>query len=111
MRNRYWVIDGRQEVKNWDKECKSGERRLTQPAVQIMAFGTTMRAFSKCCVDYAGPFTIKITRGVSGKRYLCLFICSAIRAVHLEMTCSLSTTDFLNANGGHQGKTGRNYKQ
>ena len=103
VRNRYWVIDGRQEVKNWDKECKACERRRAQPAVQIMAplpksrLGTTMRAFAKCCVDYAGPFTTKITRRVSAKRYLCLFTCSATRAVHLEMACSLSTTDFLNA--------------
>ena len=35
--NRYWVIDGQQEVKNWDKECKSCERKRAQPAVQIMA--------------------------------------------------------------------------
>ena len=27
VRNRYWVIDGRQQVKNWGKECKSCERR------------------------------------------------------------------------------------
>ena len=27
VRSRYWVIDGRQEVKNWDQECKSCERR------------------------------------------------------------------------------------
>ncbi|XP_068723286.1 uncharacterized protein [Montipora capricornis] len=100
VRNRYWVIDGRQEVKNWDKECKACERRRAQPAVQIRAplpnsrLGTTMRAFAKCCVDYAGPFTTKITRRVSAKRYLCLFTCSATTAVHLEMACSLSTTDF-----------------
>ena len=90
VRNRYWVIDGRQEVKNWHKECQACEKRRAQPAVQIMAF-------AKCCVDYAGPFTTKITRRVSAKRYLCLFTCSATRAVHLEMACSLSTTDFLNA--------------
>ena len=59
--------------------------------------GTKMRAFAKYCVDYAGPFTTKITRRVSAERYLCLFTCSATRAVHLEMACSLSTTDFLNA--------------
>ena len=59
--------------------------------------GTKMRAFAKCCVDYAGPFTTNITRRVSAKRYLCLFTCSATRAVYLEMACSLSTTDFLNA--------------
>ena len=102
VRNRYWVIDGRQEVKNLDKECEVCERRRVQPSVQIMAplqrtrVGATMRAFAKCCVDYAGPFTAKITRRVSDKRYLCPFTCSATRAVHLEMACSLSTTDFLN---------------
>ena len=103
VRNRYRVIDGRQEVKNYDEECKVCERRRLQPSVQIMAplprtrVGTTMRAFAKCCVDYAGPFTTKITRRVSAERYLCLFTCSATRAVHLEMACSWSTTDFLNA--------------
>ena len=56
-----------------------------------------MRAFAKYCDDYAGPFTTKITRRVFAERYLCLFTCSATRAVHLEMACSLSTTDFLNA--------------
>ena len=90
-------------MKNWDKESKVCERRRVQPSAQIMAplprtrVGTTMRAFAKCCVDYAGPFTTKITRRVSAKRYLYLFTCSATRAVHLEMACSLSTTDFLNA--------------
>ena len=72
-------------MKNWDKESKVCERRRVQPSAQIMAplprtrVGTTMRAFAKCCVDYAGPFTTKITRRVSAKRYLYLF------------------TDFLNA--------------
>jgi len=99
----YWIIDGQQEVKNWDKECKVCGRRRAQPVVQIMAtllesrLGTTMRAFAKCCVDYAGPFTTTITRRVSAKRYLCLFACFATRAVHLEMAHSLSTADFLNA--------------
>ncbi|XP_068738521.1 uncharacterized protein [Montipora capricornis] len=69
--------------------------------------GTTMRAFAKCCVDYAGPFTTKITRRVSAKRYLCLFTCSATREVHLEMACSLSTTDFLNASSRMVATSGR----
>ena len=88
-------------MKNWDKDCKVCERRRTQPAVQIMAqksrLGTTMRAFAKCCVDYAGPFTTKTTRRVSAKRHLCQFTCSATREVRLEIACSLSSTDFLNA--------------
>ncbi|XP_068708020.1 uncharacterized protein [Montipora foliosa] len=66
VRNLYWVIDGRQEVKNWDKECKACERRGAQPAVQIMApltksrLGTTMRAFAKCCVDMLGPLQTRL---------------------------------------------------
>ena len=59
--------------------------------------GTTMRSFAKSCVDYAGPFVTKITRRVSAKRYLCLFICAATRTVHREMAFSLSSADFLNA--------------
>ena len=64
---------------------------------QQWRLGTRTRAFAKCCVDYTWPFTTKITRRVSAKRYLRLFTCSATGAVHLEMACSLSTTDFLNA--------------
>ena len=103
VRCRYWIIDGRQEVKNWDRECKACEKRRVKQAVQIIAplpesrLEYTMRAFAKTCVDYAWPFITKITRRVSAKRYLCLSTCSATRAVHLEMACSLSTTDFLNA--------------
>ena len=83
VRSRYWIIDGRQEVKNWDQEWKSCERRRAKPAAQIMAplptsrLGMPMRAFAKSCVDYAGPFVTKITRRVSAKRYLCLFTCPA----------------------------------
>ena len=90
VRNRYRVIDGQQEVKNWDQECKSCERRRAKPATQIMAplptsrLGMPMRAFAKCCVDYAGPFVTKITRRVSTKRYLCLFTCPASTKCSLE---------------------------
>ena len=119
VRNRYWVINGRQEVKNWDKECKVCERRRVQPSVQIMALlqrtrvGTTMRACAKCCVDYAGSFTTKITPRVSDKRYLCLFTCSATRAVHLEMAMFIEHHRFpenVQPNGSHQGKTRRSDK-
>ena len=80
VRSRYWVIDGRQEAKNWDQECKSCERRRAEPATQIMAplptsrLGMPMWAFARCCVDYAGPFVMKITRRVSAKRYVSFYL-------------------------------------
>ena len=111
VRSRYWVIDGRQEEKNWDQEWKSCERRRAKPATQIMAplptsrLGMPMRAFAKCCVDYDGPFVTKITRRVSAKRYLCLFTCSATRAVHLARNGVLTEhcrfPEGIQSDGGH----------
>ena len=94
--SRYWVIGG------W-QEGKKIERRCAKPATQIMAplptsrLGMLMRAFAKCCVDYAGPFVTKITTRLSTKRYLCRFTCPATRAVYLEIAFSLSTAHFLKA--------------
>ena len=60
--------------------------------------GKTMKAFDSCGVDFAGPFFTKMGRGKSkNKRYMCLFTCSATRAVHLELTFGLDTNSFLNA--------------
>lgn len=45
-----------------------------------------LRAFERVGVDYVGPYLTKQGRGKTrAKRYLCLFICLATRAVHLEM--------------------------
>ena len=33
VRHHYWIIDGRQEVENWDEECKACERRRAKPAM------------------------------------------------------------------------------
>ena len=79
----------------WQKTCTTGGSNYGYTSG--IETWNTMRAFAKCCVDYAGPFTTTITRRVSAKRYLCLFACFATRAVHLEMAHSLSTADFLNA--------------
>ena len=103
LRQKYWIINGREEIKRWKRECnvcKLGRRRRGE---QIMAplpearLGTSLRCFAHCGVDFAGPFVIKLTRKVTAKRYLCLFTCASTRAVHLEIAYSLDTASFLNA--------------
>ena len=103
LRQKYWIVNGREEIKRWKRECnvcKLGRRRRGD---QIMAplpearLGTSLRCFAHCGVDFAGPFVIKLTRKVTAKRYLCLFTCASTRAVHLEIACSLDTASFLNA--------------
>lgn len=45
----------------------------------------------------ADLFNVKISRNKIGKAYLLLFICLAIKAIHLELVSDLSTAAFLNA--------------
>ncbi|XP_070566968.1 uncharacterized protein [Ptychodera flava] len=52
--------------------------------------------FSSVYVDFFGPLFVKWRRGTT-KRYGCIFTCLAIRAVHIEVTHSLSTDSFIQA--------------
>lgn len=49
-------------------------------------------------IDFCGPFTIKEKKYRNRNRikvYVCIFVCMAIKAVHLEVVSDLSTDGFL----------------
>ena len=46
-------------------------------------------------VDYLGPYLVKVRRSPE-KRWICLFTCMKIRAVHLEVAYELSSSAFIN---------------
>ncbi|XP_071577731.1 uncharacterized protein [Temnothorax nylanderi] len=59
-----------------------------------------VKPFSVTGVEFAGPFlmTNRRARGTSSyKVYVCLFVCFAVKAIHLEIAFSLSTDSFLSA--------------
>ncbi|XP_008484590.1 uncharacterized protein LOC103521259, partial [Diaphorina citri] len=59
-----------------------------------------VKPFTNTGVDFAGPFSITLSkhRGVrTQKAYLCLFICLATKALHLELVSDLSKEAFVNA--------------
>ncbi|XP_045178062.2 uncharacterized protein LOC123538159 [Mercenaria mercenaria] len=102
--SRYWIIAAREEIREWEKRCAKCRRQKVQTSKQKMGplpverFGHSMRAFTNTAVDYAGPFITKQGRGKTRlKRYLCVFTCLTVRAVHLEIAYSLDTNSFLNA--------------
>ena len=104
LSSRYWVVAGREAIREWERECFGCRRRKTKASMQIMAplpsirVKMPLRAFARTAVDFAGPFFTKQGRGrVQQKRYLCLFTCVASRAVHLELAWGLDTDSFLNA--------------
>lgn len=104
LRSKFWIPRGRQIVRSIIGSCPECRRRFSTITVaQKMAplpkcRLTSIQAFEKIGVDYAGPFQTKQGRGKTrAKRYLCLFTCLTTRAVHLEMTYSLDTDSFIQA--------------
>ena len=104
LSTRFWIISGREEIREWEKQCSVCKRQKAKAATQIMAplpairVNVPLRAFAHTAVDFAGPFITVQGRGKRReKRYLCLFTCLASRAVHLEMAYGLDTDSFLNA--------------
>jgi hypothetical protein len=102
LRTRFWIIHGREVVKEIESKCTWCKRHKAKPAQQVMAplpktrLGLPLRAFARVGIDYAGPIFTKQGRSKARmKRYLCLFTCLATRAVHLEMAWGLDTDSFL----------------
>lgn len=71
---------------------------------------TTNKAFTHVGVDFAGLFLLKaalLRRIQTTKGYLCIFVCMATRAVHLELVSDLSATLFLVALNRFVSRRGR----
>ena len=103
LSSRYWIHSGREATREWERECVECRWRKSKPCQQIMAplptsrLNTSLQAFTRCAVDFAGPFiTIQGEGKRREKRYLCQFACLATRAVHLEMAFGLDADSFLN---------------
>ena len=104
LSTKYWILAAREAIIEWERECRMCKRRTTKTASQIMAplplnrLKTSLKAFTRSAVDFAGPFITIQGRGKRReKRYLCLFTCLASRAVHLEIAFGLDVDSFLSA--------------
>lgn len=101
LRQRYWPI--REQVKKILGSCVLCKKWRGNPGVQYMADLPAPRVdlpnppFTFTGVDYFGPITTKsgYRGGRREKRYGVIFTCLQTRAVHLEISQSLSTDDFL----------------
>ncbi|XP_052747141.1 uncharacterized protein LOC128199875 [Bicyclus anynana] len=84
---------------------------LQPPMSDLPSFRVNqIKAFSVVGIDFGGPFRIKLGahRGAKiDKAYLCLFICLATKAVHLEVVSTLSTDGFIASLRRFIGRRGR----
>ncbi|XP_053699404.1 uncharacterized protein LOC128746376 [Sabethes cyaneus] len=90
----------RSVVKAVERNCQLCKVRKALPTVPPMAplpfarLAVHDRAFSYVGVDYFGPLLVKQGRS-NVKRWIALFTCLTVRAVHLEVACSLSTSSCI----------------
>ena len=98
LRNKYWIVSVRTLAKRVVKTCVKCQRVDKKPMDQSPAPLPTDRlsqqhAFSTIGIDYTGP--LYCSDSGRQKLYILLFTCAITRAIHLELTESLSTPDFV----------------
>lgn len=98
LRKKYWILQSRTAVRAVINRCvicrrQNAKGMETSPAVLPEHRVRDAAPFKITGVDYAGPLFLTEGR----KAYVCLFTCAVYRAVHLELTTSLSTEGFLQA--------------
>ncbi|XP_025202896.1 uncharacterized protein LOC112599977 [Melanaphis sacchari] len=105
IQQQYWIIASRQVIKSRLRHCIACYRirpRGVQPVMgNLPKFRLQqVKPFTAVGVDYAGPIVLKSSptrRTDSCHAYICLFVCMATKALHLELASDLSTETFLMA--------------
>ena len=107
IRERFWIIRGRESVKRLIKGCVICRKAEGQPYTcgsvpDLPALRVSNDPpFTNVGLDFAGPLYIRDKGNDrdenSGKVYILLFTCASTRAVHLEVTPTLSVPSFLRA--------------
>ena len=98
LAQRYWIIRGWEEVREYENQCYDCRRRKAKVTNQIMTpllsvcLKKPLGAFVRTAVDYVRPFITIQSRGrKKSKRYLCFFTYLLPCAVHLEIAYGLDT--------------------
>ena len=114
LARRYWIISARQIIRSRLAKCVTCFRANPRPLNPLMgdlpiARVAQGRAFISVGTDMGGPFWTKDTslrKARFVKSYICLFICLATKAVHLELVSEMTTPAFLAALDRFTGRRG-----
>ncbi|GFY48919.1 integrase catalytic domain-containing protein [Trichonephila inaurata madagascariensis] len=96
LRDRFWIVRGRRVVRKIVRNCKRCQRyqcksQGSEPVSLPNDRVNDTAVFEVVGVDLAGPLYVKGGQ----KSWIVFFTCATYRAVHLELTSSLSTEAFL----------------
>ncbi|KFD64476.1 hypothetical protein M514_05131 [Trichuris suis] len=102
VRSRTWVTDLRAIVRRVLSQCVPCRKQIGVPPKIQPSWLPPCRiqrplcVFAQTGVDYFGPFYVSVRRSTV-KRWICLFTCLAVRAIHMEVCHSLDVDSFLAA--------------
>ena len=100
LRQRYWVLRGRESVRRITKECTLCKKLEGLPYNSVFSKDLpSFRVddsppFCHVGIDFAGPLIVSGKTG-NEKSYICLFTCTSTRAVHLELVESLEVETII----------------
>ncbi|XP_076660598.1 uncharacterized protein LOC143363956 [Halictus rubicundus] len=103
VRQRYWIIDGKNFTRHIIRKCIRCQRARPSDMNYIMENlpknrVQQSRPFEISGVDYCGPLFVKEkkfrNRGKI-KVYVCVFVCFATKAAHMELVSDLTTESFI----------------
>ncbi|XP_062538696.1 uncharacterized protein LOC134206972 [Armigeres subalbatus] len=106
VRQQYWPLDAKSMIRNLIHQCIPCFRAKPTRASQLMGNLPDYRVqpfpvFANTGLDFAGPFQIrsnaKLRSAPTLKGYVCVFVCMATRALHLEAVSDLTTDGFMGA--------------
>jgi len=105
IRQRFWLLDGRNQVRKIIRACTRCSRFKADSAVYKMGNLPAARVreaipFTNTGIDFCGPFFIKEKKYRNRSRvkiYVCIFVCMSIKAVHLEVVSDMTTDGFIAA--------------
>ena len=103
--SKYWIVGCKNLVKQYVHKCLTCARQRATTRQMIMgdlpqSRVTPSRPFSRSGVDFAGPLYILKSKGKgakTSKAYICIFICMAVKAIHLELVSDLTSDAFIAA--------------
>lgn len=102
---KFWIVGLRSTLRWIIHNCVKCVRYQSKPIAPLMADLPSQRVnvlhpFQSVGIDFAGPFSLKTTvirNAKVVKAYMCIFICTSTKAVHLECVSDLTTDSFLAA--------------
>lgn len=105
VRQRFWPIAMRSTTRKIIRDCVTCFKCKPVMSRALMsglpgARVTVSRPFTHTGVDYAGPISLKENKRRNAKlhkAYICVFVCFATKAVHLEIVNDLTAEAFLGA--------------